>query len=145
VAELFELTEEGPQRAVWCVQHLFEPTETVKMRADRLQTRYRRKAWSAVMLFNCEHPYVQRGLGVWEVNHLYGGALHAMDWANHEIGALPEEWHWLHGLSTVEQCPNPKLVHFTHGTPDIPAYMDVPFADEWFDYYARLDAEAAAD
>ena len=136
VAELFRLCQ--GQRAVWCVQHDFEPPPSYKMRTGLRQEPYRRKAWSAVMVFNCAHTNT-KALTPWAVNHLFGIRLHAMDWAGESIGALPEEWHWLEGHSSISM-EAPKLVHFTRGTPDIPAYSSVPFADEWLDWYGRQEA-----
>ena len=34
-------------------------------------------------------------------------------------------------------------MHFTSGTPDVRGYDAVPYADEWLEYYAALEVEAA--
>jgi len=50
IAELWALRDE--QFAVQCVQHDHVPGETVKFLGAE-QTRYARKNWSSLMLFNC--------------------------------------------------------------------------------------------
>lgn len=135
VQELFDLCQ--GDRPIWCVQHNFEPPPSYKMRTHLRQEPYRRKAWSAVMVFDCAHPSTKQ-LTQWAVNHQFGGRLHAMYWAGDNVGALPEEWHWLDGHSNVGD--DAKLVHYTRGTPDIAAYAKQPFAEEWLGYYAGLEA-----
>lgn len=139
VAELFALCDAS--KAVWCVQHDYQPPPSLKMRSRVRDSLYRRKGWSAVAVFECGHSSTQ-ALTQWAVNHKYGSYLHSMDWAGDEIGALPEEWHWLQGHSSVA-IEEPKLVHFTSGTPDVRGYDAVPYADEWLEYYAALEVEAA--
>jgi hypothetical protein len=53
VAELFALHD--PSFAVQVVKHDHNPSETVKMEGQA-QTRYLRKNWSSLMLWNCDHP-----------------------------------------------------------------------------------------
>jgi uncharacterized protein YycO len=75
------------------------------------------------MLFNCAH-YANKTLTVQRVNSSAGRDLHAFDWLHDvEVGALPFEWNWLE--------LEPKAVHFTHGTPDMPGYEGVAYADEF--------------
>lgn len=125
VADLFELIE--PDKAVMCVKHIHEPTDQIKM-AGLMQTRYKRKNWSSLMLMN---PARCERLTKYTVNTMRGAWLHAMCWIDDEmIGGLPEEWNWLEGWSSPEI--DPKVVHFTRGTPDLPGYEDVPYADEWW-------------
>jgi hypothetical protein len=47
-----------------------------------------------------------------------------------EIGALPECWNWLEGISSRQEI-SPSAVHFTRGIPSMPGYERVAFADEW--------------
>ena len=44
-----------PAKAVYCVKHRYEPVDNIK-KAGQVQTRYERKNWSSVMVFNCDHP-----------------------------------------------------------------------------------------
>lgn len=128
LAELLALVD--PDKAVSCVQHDYRPTEAVKMHGV-VQTRYPRKNWSSLMLFNCAHPSVRR-LDARCVNEMSGAYLHRMQWAaDHEIGALPETWNWLEGWSEAEPGAVPKAVHFTRGGPWFADWTDVAFADLW--------------
>lgn len=127
VRELFDLADDNC--AVMCVQHDYEPPEGKKM-DGQTQTRYARKNWSSMMLINCEHP-ANKGLKAETVNSLPGRDLHAFRWLDDSlIGALDPEWNWLEGHTP--DTVKPKAVHFTRGTPDLPGFAKIPFADEWF-------------
>jgi len=116
------------RHAVTVVKHDYAPAETVKMDGQP-QTQYARKNWSSMMVFNNEHPS-NRWLTYENVNRTPGRDLHRFCWLkDHEIGAVGTEWNWLEGHSSMDI--NPKAVHYTRGTPDMPGYEDVPYADEW--------------
>lgn len=126
LAELFALADD--HYAVMCVKHRFDPPEGVKM-DGQAQTRYARKNWSSVMLFNCDHS-ANRALTVDLINTLPGRDLHRFCWLDdEEIGALDPKWNWLAGHS--DPSIDPAIVHFTDGTPDMPGYENAPYADEW--------------
>ena len=101
-------------KAVYVVKHRHEGGEGLKM-DGQIQTKYPRKNWSSVMLFNCDHPSNQR-LTLKMINSLPGRNLHAFCWLeDEEIGELPAQWNWLVG---VQGKPlNPKIAHFTLGGP----------------------------
>jgi len=115
--------------AVYCVKHDYSPKEKVKM-DGQIQTNYSRKNWSSFMIFNVDHPSnkcVSKSTHM--ANTLPGRDLHRFCWLkDEEIGELSPEWNFLVGHS---DHPNPKVVHFTTGVPDMPGYENVPFADEW--------------
>lgn len=126
VNELFDRAD--PSKAVMCVQHVHEPPEGVKM-DGQLQTLYRRKNWSSVMLFNCDHD-ANEALTVDLVNTVPGRDLHRFCWIEDDlIGALDPAWNFLVGHT--DPTIDPKLVHFTEGGPWFENYRDVPYADEW--------------
>ncbi len=128
IADLVNLAEDG---AVYCVQHDHRPKEHTKM-GGVLQTLYKRKNWSSVMLLN---PAQCRQLTRYAVNNQSGEWLHAMCWvADEDIRPLPNEWNWLCGWSTGPA----KLVHFTRGTPDMPGCDKEPYAREWRRYAASI-------
>lgn len=128
VATLFALAD--PTCAVQVVQHVYEPTESLKMTGME-QTRYARKNWSSVVLWNCGHP-ANRSLTVDLVNEVPGRDLHRFCWLDDTvIGALDPRWNWLVGHSSPEI--DPAIVHFTAGLPDMAGYEHVAFADEWYD------------
>lgn len=133
VSKLFALRDD--RYAVMCVKHTHTPSESLKMDGMK-QERYYRKNWSSCMLFNCGHVK-NKHLTVDTVNNEPGSFLHGLCWlADDEIGELPLEWNYLVGYNTKEQCPDPKVVHFTRGIPAMDGYADCEYANEW---WAELD------
>lgn len=121
------LQDLDPAKALYCVQHAFDPPEGAKM-DGQLQTRYARKNWSSFMLFNVGHPS-NRALTVDLVNGVPGRDLHRFCWLDDaDIGALDPRWNHLVGHSPGD---DPAVAHFTDGTPDMAGYEDQPFAEEW--------------
>lgn len=134
VAELRQYMD--PAYAVLCVQHDYQPKDSVKM-DGKPQTAYPRKNWSSFMLFNCDHPST-RQLTVERVNAETGAYLHRMQWArDEEIGSLPTGWNWLEGWYDKPAQGYPQAIHYTRGGPWFPDWQDVDYGDEW-------RAEAAA-
>ncbi len=127
VDELTALAD--PTKAVLVVQHHYEPKVGRKMEGQK-QTRYARKNWSSVILWNCGHP-ANRALDVALVNSVPGRDLHRFCWLSDDlIGALPERWNWLVGHSSPSI--DPAIVHFTTGLPNMPGYEHVAYSDEWY-------------
>lgn len=130
VAELFDHASRHPEYAVFCVKHDHRPVNSEKMDGCQ-QTRYARKNWSSVMLFNCDHPSNAR-LTLDTLNTVPGRDLHAFCWLeDDEIGALPPEWNYLVGHT--EGVSEPKLVHFTDGIPTMTGFENCEFAGDWQD------------
>ena len=126
IVSLFGMRDDT--KAVMCVQHDYAPIATTKM-DGQLQTRYSRKNWSSVMLFNVDHPS-NRKLTLEMFNSVPGRDLHRFCWLDDsEIGRLPVTWNWLAGES--EKVESPSLVHHTLGSPCMTGYEDAPFAGEW--------------
>ena len=139
VDELFALAD--PRYAVMVVQHAYTPVEQFKM-DGQIQLAYPRKNWSSLVLWNCLHP--AHAVLPELVNTWAGRRLHGFEWLDDElIGALPEAWNWLEGHSSP--ALDPKAVHFTRGTPDLPGYGQVAYAGEWHRVRAEIDADAAAE
>lgn len=115
-------------KAVYCVHHRHQPVNSGKM-DGQVQTRYARKNWSSFIVFNCDHP-ANKALTVEMVNSLPGRDLHRLCWLDDcEIGELDPAWNFLVGHS--DPAIDPKVVHFTDGTPDMKGYENCAFADEW--------------
>lgn len=117
-----------PKYAVMVVKHNHRPTTLTKM-DNQLQSSYSRKNWSSVCLWNCDHP-ANKALTLDYINSVPGRVLHGYSWLrDEEIGELPVEYNWLVGSSspTVE----PKIAHFTEGTPHMRGYENCAYADEW--------------
>lgn len=130
VAELFALADD--RYALMVVKRGAMP-HAVSKKAGHAQDPYDRKNWSSVMLINGSHAANAR-LTEADVNRLPGRYLHRFCWlADEEIGPLPAAWNHLAGID------EPKAVHFTLGTPDLPGYEQAPFADEWRAARARIE------
>lgn len=126
VARLFDRAEK--KYAVMVVKHHHDPDYQVKMDGQQ-QTKYLRKNWSSVMLFNVDHP-ANRKLTHEMVNTLPGRELHRFCWLeDDEIGELGPEWNYLVGHTSTEV--EPQLVHFTDGVPFMAGYQHVEFAEEY--------------
>jgi hypothetical protein len=127
IAELMKEVERQPDKAVLVCKHDYVP-KTRRKFLDQVQTRYARKNWSSLMIFNNARC---RALSVDYVNSASGLDLHRFAWTDDGlIGGLPLEWNWLVG----EYAYNPaaKIVHFTIGGPYFAAYRDCDYAGEWF-------------
>ena len=132
IAELIDLLDD--RYSVMCVKHDHKPEEAEKM-AGLMQTLYKRKNWSSLVAFK---PSRCKTLTKYAVNNKSGSWLHGMCWVpDEEVGALPEEWNWLCGWSDPDI--DPKNVHFTRGTPDLPGCEEEPYADEWREYAQSCD------
>lgn len=127
IAKLFALADD--QYAVQVVQHRPLLVEGMK-KSGHVQQAYPKKNWSSVMLWNCGHP-ANKALTLDVLNAWPGRDLHAFRWLkDEEIGSLPVRWNWLAGVSAPE--PDPAIVHFTLGTPDVSGHENDPYADEWY-------------
>ncbi len=115
-------------KAVWCVKHSHQPLADTKM-DGQVQSKYARKNWSSVMMFDCDHP-ANKSLTVDLINTAPGRDLHGFCWlADCDIGEIAQEYNWLAGEN--EPMENPKIVHHTTGSPCMAGYENVPFANEW--------------
>lgn len=113
--------------AVMVVKHDYVP-KTQRKFLDQVQTKYERKNWSSVMLFNNQRC---RALTAGYVNSASGLELHRFRWVDDAlIGDLPREWNWL--VTEYDYNPDAKLVHYTLGGPWFDAYRGCEYADEWF-------------
>lgn len=113
IGELFALADN--KYAVMCVKHNHNPTEKYHD-AGRLQTFYRRKNWSSVVLWNMDHEANKR-FTIEDLNKLPGRDLHAFFWLkDEEIGELPQEWNFLVGVNEG-MLEDQKMLHYTNGSP----------------------------
>jgi hypothetical protein len=134
IAKLWALRDE--RYAVMVVKHVHIPRETSKFLGEP-QSRYEKKNWSSVMLFNNARC---RTLTPEYVNNASGLELHQFMWldGDGEIGALPARWNHLVGYDVQAEA---SLAHFTLGGPYFPEYRNCEYAAEWF---AERDAMLAA-
>lgn len=126
IAKLFDLADDA--YAVMVVQHDHVPSEQTKF-LGMPQTKYAKKNWSSVMLFNNAKC---TALTPDFVNSATGLELHQFKWLGDDglIGALPAAWNHLVAVNPPDT--EARLVHYTIGGPYFAEYQDCEFADEWF-------------
>ncbi len=126
IAELWALRDE--KYAVMCVKHDYVARDDIKF-LGAVQTKYEKKNWSSVMLFNnaaCTKltpDLVARETGLY---------LHQFKWLDgeHQIGSLPTTWNYLVGEMTMPGTP--KLIHYTLGGPYFDSYRECEHGELWF-------------
>ncbi|WPZ36198.1 hypothetical protein T8K17_08620 [Thalassobaculum sp. OXR-137] len=128
ICKLFELKDD--RYAVQVIKHDHRPQEDVKF-LGAAQTKYEKKNWSSVILFNNAKC---KALTPDYVNTATGLELHQFKWleSDDQIGELPGGWNHLVGydpLLPVEQIQN---LHYTEGGPYFDDYIDTDYADVWF-------------
>lgn len=126
IAELWSLRDE--RFAVMCVKHDYQPKTETKF-LGQTQTKYQKKNWSSVMLFNNRRC---RALTPDFVNTATGLELHQFKWldGDDQIGELPSAWN--HLVNEYNYRGDAKLVHFTDGGPYFDEYRNDDYAEEWF-------------
>lgn len=126
IARLWALRDD--RYAVMVVKHNHVPRETVKFLGEP-QSKYEKKNWSSVMLFNNAKC---RALTPEYVNSASGLELHQFKWLESEelIGALPSRWNHLVGYDPPRT--DAALVHFTLGGPYFEEYRGCEYADRWY-------------
>jgi lipopolysaccharide biosynthesis glycosyltransferase len=136
IAKLWTLRDD--RYAVQVVKHDHQPREATKFLGQQ-QTRYAKKNWSSVMLFNngrCDAltpAYVDTASGL---------QLHQFKWLDNDdlIGALPARWNHLVGYD--EASDDIAVLHYTTGGPYFAGYANTPHADKWFYYRDQMNAVA---
>jgi len=127
LADIGELwAQRDPNYAVQVRKHDYEVKEDVKFLGQR-QTKYSRKNWSSLMLFNNDRC---RPLTKHIVNSMESGFwFHQFKWLpDEEIGSIEGNWNHLVGVN--EPATNAKLVHYTLGGP-WHGFQDVEYASHW--------------
>jgi hypothetical protein len=125
IANLWRLRDD--RYAVMVVKHEHVPRETVKFLGEP-QSRYEKKNWSSVMLFNNERC---KALTPEYVNSATGLELHQFKWLRNDdlIGALPARWNHLVGYDSPRE--DAALVHYTLGGPYFEEYSQCEYSHEW--------------
>lgn len=125
-AKLWALRDD--RYAVMCVKHQYEVSKDVKF-LGQVQTKYEKKNWSSVMLFNCDKC---KALTPEYVNTATGLQLHQFKWLESDdlIGEIPKEWNYLEGY--YPKSPDAHVVHYTDGGPYFHEYATCDYAAEWF-------------
>ena len=127
VAAFAKEIERQGDKAVLVCKHDYVPKGERKF-LDQVQTKYPRKNWSSLMLFN--NPRC-RALTPEYVNTASGLDLHRFAWVGDGlIGEIDLGWNWLVGEYGYKS--DAKIVHFTRGGPYFDAYRSCDYAEEWF-------------
>ncbi|MCI0561149.1 MAG: hypothetical protein MN733_21905 [Nitrososphaera sp.] len=128
IAELWRLRED--KYSVMVVKHDYEPKGSTKFLGN-IQSRYVKKNWSSVILFN---NALCTALTPRYVGTASGLELHQFQWLGNDamIGSLPLEWNHLVGEYTAN--PSAKLIHFTLGGPWWRQYSDCEYSRQWFEF-----------
>ena len=127
VANLFDLCDD--RYAVMCVKHHHVPEEDIKF-LGAVQTKFEKKNWSSVLMFNCAkctaltHDYVNTASGL---------ELHQFKWLESDdlIGEIPHRWNHLVDYDAAVPVPELSNIHFTIGGPYFTEYADCGYADLW--------------
>ena len=126
IASLWKLLDD--RYAVMVVKHHHVPRETVKFLGEP-QSKYEKKNWSSVMLFNNSRC---RALTPDYVNTASGLELHQFKWLRGDelIGALPDRWNHLVGYNPPRR--DAAVAHYTLGGPYFDEYRHCEYSKEWF-------------
>lgn len=132
IAELISLCENS--YSVMVCQHEYTPKLSTKFLGNQ-QTKYNKKNWSSVILFNNSQCSI---LTPEYVNTATGLELHQFKWLDHEnkIGNIPLNWNWLVG--EYPDNPDAKLAHFTLGGPYFKEFANADFSDEWREVLSQM-------
>ena len=127
------------KHSLMCVKHLHNPREVIKF-AGNIQTKYQRKNWSSLMMFNNKRcraltrDYVQTAPGL---------DLHQFKWCSGTIGDIDKRWNHLVGY-----CPHTRdvsMVHYTTGGPYFDEFAGCQYAGDWFAARERAVHAAQAE
>lgn len=133
IADLWACVEPQKDKAVLVCQHNYVP-KTERKFLDQVQTKYPRKNWSSLMIFNNERC---AALSPDYVNSASGLDLHRFRWLDDSmIGSLPLEWNWLVGEYPYRA--DARIVHYTLGGPYFEEYRGCDYAEEWFAEFESL-------
>lgn len=120
-------------KAVSVCQHDYVPSTERKF-LNQVQSKYPRKNWSSFMVFN---NALCKSLTPDLVNHATGLHLHRFEWIEDSlIGTLPLEWNWLVG--EYPSTNDPKVLHYTLGTPCFSDYAKCEYSDVWWEEYRNM-------
>ena len=136
ISELWNLRDDA--YSLMCVKHEYLPSDDKKFLGST-QTKYEKKNWSSVMLFNNSECQSLTPEVVATQTGLY---LHQFKWLASEalIGSISPEWNFLVGESKSESLP--KLIHYTLGGPYFAPYQDCQFSDNWRSEYKDMISAA---
>ena len=134
VAKLWTLRDD--RYAVQGVKHEHGPKETVKFLGEP-QTKYEKKNWSSVILFNNAKC---TALTPEYVNTATGLQLHQFKWLASDdlIGEIPHRWNHLVDYDPSLPPEELSLIHYTEGGPYFDDFKNCGYADLWLAERERM-------
>jgi hypothetical protein len=126
INEIMDYVKIQPNKSVYVCKHDYLTKVTNKLTGKN--ENYPRKNWSSFMLFNNE---LCKNLSLEYINLASPSDLHRLIWANENIGDIPLEYNWLVGEYDI--IHNPKILHYTLGSPCFDDYKNSDYSTEWFD------------
>ena len=134
VAKLWKLRDD--RYAVQVVKHEHVPKETVKFLGEP-QTKYEKKNWSSVILFNNAKC---TALTPEYVNTATGLQLHQFKWLASDdlIGEIPHRWNHLVDYDPSLPPEELSLIHYTEGGPYFDDFKNCGYADLWLAERERM-------
>lgn len=137
IAKLWDLKDDT--YSVMVVPHDYKPKEDIKF-LNQVQTRYHRKNWSSMMMFNCSKCKV---LTPEIVQNMDGLFLHQFAWSDDkEIGFIPDNWNYLVQNGKYVEESSLGLIHYTTGGPWYTETKNCTYAVEWFDMRDEMRGNA---
>jgi lipopolysaccharide biosynthesis glycosyltransferase len=134
IAELFDSFQYGHALAV--VKHDYQSRARAKFRGQVNQD-YPRKNWSSVVLWYCGH-FAHKQMTREHLGNSSAEYLHRFGWLQDtQIQALDPSWNVL--ADEPKQAKDPKIVHYTLGTPCFPEYEQCQYAGLWHQARANLN------
>jgi hypothetical protein len=110
------------------VKHDHDPEEKVKF-LGATQTKYEKKNWSSVVLYNCNKC---TALTPEYVNTATGLDLHQFKWLGDDnlIGEIPHKWNHLVGYDQSVDVSEISNIHWTIGGPYFDEYAGCDYSDD---------------
>jgi hypothetical protein len=128
ISKIFDLADD---KALKVCYHPWEGEEGIKY-LGTVQTKYSRKCWSSLMLFNNQKC---KQLTLDYVNTAHGLNLHQFKWLkDEEIGEIPLRWNWLVDVYAPDNN-NVSAVHYTKGGPYFKETANCGYNELWWDEY----------
>lgn len=127
IANLWKLRDN--KFSIMVVPHNYEPSSKTKM-DNQIQTKYKRKNWSSMILFNCYKCSILTPELIQYADGLY---LHQFQWLEDlEIGTISNSWNYLVGESKYNYDNPLGIIHYTLGGPWLEEYKNNECAIDWF-------------
>lgn len=128
IADIFN--EVDSEMAVSVVKHNYIPKSDRKF-LNQEQTKYGRKNWSSVIVFNNERC---QKLTMEFVAETHGLELHQFAWLqDSEIGELSPKWN--HLVGEFSESSDAVILHYTLGGPYFSDYRNSDHAADWFQFH----------